>query len=67
MSSRLEVGVVDAIGLDFQDGELIDQLADRYEAMVKYADRPRAEEFLRQFDEMWETAIIDPNLRRLNI
>lgn len=43
------------------------QLADRYEAMVKYADRPRAEEFLRQFDEMWETAIIDPNLRRLNI
>ncbi|MCI0400138.1 MAG: hypothetical protein L0Z68_02385 [Gammaproteobacteria bacterium] len=60
-------GYNEAILIADATGYIHRQLADRFEATLSYNNRPVANELLRQFDEMWETAILDPNLRRLYI
>ena len=41
--------------------------ADRYDGVANFADRRYATELAREFDDIWERAAPDPNLRRLNI
>ncbi|MDH5436680.1 MAG: acyltransferase [Gammaproteobacteria bacterium] len=63
-------------GYDFRDfnealliadntGFLHKQLADRYEGIVNFNNPMEANEKNRFFTRVWETAEIDPNLRRL--
>ncbi|MBM2829850.1 MAG: hypothetical protein HW411_640 [Gammaproteobacteria bacterium] len=41
--------------------------ADRYEATVNFNDRRQSKHLQKGFEGMWETAIPDPNLRRVNL
>ncbi len=43
------------------------ELADRYEAVADFADRGRASDLQRKFEEMWAIATQDPNLRQMRI
>jgi hypothetical protein len=46
-------------------GAIYRSMADRYEATVTFGDRQVAMELLRHFDAMWESAQVDPGLRRM--
>ena len=48
-------------------GTVYQSLADRYDATVNFHDPAGASDLIREFDEKWETAQPDPNLRRLGI
>lgn len=50
-----------------QAGYLLRRAADRYEAEVCFNDPLRARELAKQFEELWERSIDDPNLRRLHL
>ncbi len=39
----------------------------RYEATANFNDRKKCKYFDEQFVEMWESASLDPNLRRMNL
>lgn len=39
--------------------------SERYEGTVNFKDRRQATNYLRQFNEMWELASPDPNLRKM--
>ncbi len=41
--------------------------ADRYEAKLNFSDKRQSKMLLKEFEEMWETAKPDPNLRRMSI
>jgi len=41
--------------------------AERYEATINFNDRRQSQHLQKGFDEMWESAIPDPNLRRVNL
>jgi hypothetical protein len=43
------------------------QQSDRYEATVSFNDPRLAQELTRQFEEMWQTAVQDVNLRRSHL
>lgn len=43
------------------------RLSDRFEANVNFNDPRTAQELGRQFEEMWQTAVSDINLRRTNL
>lgn len=53
--------LVDGTGLVYRG------LANRYEATVSFNDRNAAREQLRQFDEMWESSVTAPSLRRISL
>ncbi len=42
-------------------------LSDRFEGAVNFNDPRMAQELARQFEEMWQTAVPDVNLRRSNL
>ena len=48
-------------------GVVLRSLADRFEASVSFADKLQARELLRQFDEMWQSAVSAPSLRRISL
>lgn len=41
--------------------------AERYDANVNFNDRRESKHLLKEFEEMWEMATQDPNLRRMTI
>ena len=41
--------------------------ADRFEAWASYHQPLRARELLKTFEDAWEHAIVDPNMRRLHL
>ncbi len=41
--------------------------AERFEASLNFCDKRRSKMLLNQFDEMWETATPDANLRKIQI
>jgi hypothetical protein len=53
--------IVDGTGVVFRD------LASRFEGTVSFNDRHLARELLRQFDEMWESSVSAPGLRRMSL
>jgi len=53
--------VVDGTGVVYRG------LANRFEATVSFNDRNLARELLRQFDEMWQTSVSAPSLRRMSL
>jgi hypothetical protein len=53
--------LVDGAGLIYR------MLSDRYEATVSFNDPRRAQDLGRQFEEMWQTAAPDTNLRRAHL
>lgn len=53
--------IVDGAGVIYRS------LSDRYEGTVCFNDPRLAGELGRQFEEMWQTATPDPNLRRAHI
>jgi len=42
-------------------------LSDRYEGVANFHAPDVATELLRRFDDLWQTALPDPNLRRLSL
>ncbi|MFH0341099.1 MAG: hypothetical protein ACHBNF_03005 [Chromatiales bacterium] len=42
-------------------------LSDRYEGVANFHAPDVAKELLRRFDDLWQTALPDPNLRRLSL
>ena len=53
--------VVDTTGMVYR-GQ-----ANRYEATVTFGDRNLARETARQFDEIWQTSLSPPSLRRMSL
>lgn len=53
--------VVDSAGVIYR------ALSDRYEANVNFNDPRSAQDLSRQFEEMWQTATPDANLRRAHL
>lgn len=53
--------IVDGAGVIYR------QLSDRYEASVSFNNPRLAGELGRQFEDMWQTASADANLRRANL
>jgi len=53
--------LVDGTGLIYRT------LSDRYEGTVDFNDPRRAQDLGRQFEEMWQTASPDANLRRAHV
>jgi hypothetical protein len=45
-------------------GVIYRTLSDRFEATINFNDGRTAQNLLRQFEEMWQTATLDQNLRR---
>ena len=50
-----------------QKGYVRSPLSDRYEGVANFHAPDVAKELLRRFDELWQTALPDPNLRRLSL
>ncbi|MGH8490419.1 MAG: hypothetical protein ACREXS_16525 [Gammaproteobacteria bacterium] len=50
-----------------QKGYVHSRLSDRYEGVANFHAPDVAKELLRRFDELWQTALPDPNLRRLSL
>ena len=46
-------------------GYLYRELADRFEGVARFNDPAQARMLLRDFDDMWEVARLDPNLRQM--
>ena len=53
---------------------LVDQTAflhrlnwDRFEATVNFNDRRQSKYYLKEFEEMWDASVTDPNLRRISL
>lgn len=75
LSSFIQIRVPSPEYRDFNEAFLVAdgtgyihrQLADRYDGLGSFADRRRCIDLLRRFDEIWERAEPDPNLRRLGI
>lgn len=53
--------IVDAAGVVYRSH------SDTFEATVSFNDPRKAQELGRQFEEMWQTAIQDPNLRAAHL
>jgi hypothetical protein len=53
--------IVDGTGLIYR------RHADRFDASVNFNDPHMAQELARQFNEMWQTAVSDVNLRRTSL
>ena len=75
LSSYIEVRVQGKRFKDFNESWLIADAtawirrpyADRYQAEVDFSAARKLREVLQDFDAMWNEAIHDPNLRRLNL
>ncbi|MGH8507353.1 MAG: hypothetical protein ACREVH_01340 [Gammaproteobacteria bacterium] len=50
-----------------QKGYVHSRLSDRYEGVANFHAPDAATELLRRFDELWQTALPDPNFRRLSL
>ena len=50
-----------------QKGYVHSPLSDRYEGVANFHAPDVAKELLRRYDELWQTALPDPNLRRLSL
>lgn len=50
-----------------ETGYLYKPVASRYEGKASFHDGPRCRELLKQFQERWDLALPDPELRRLHI
>jgi hypothetical protein len=50
-----------------QKGYVHSRLSDRYEGVANFHAPDAAKELLRRFDDLWQTALSDPNLRRLSL
>ncbi|MGH8523082.1 MAG: hypothetical protein ACREXY_02325 [Gammaproteobacteria bacterium] len=50
-----------------QTGYVHSRLSDRYEGVANFHAPDAAKELLRRFDDLWQTALPDPNLRRLSL
>ena len=48
-------------------GYLYRENANRYEGKINFNSPRECKNLLDKFDEMWETALIDKNLRRIHI
>ncbi len=75
LSSFIEIKIP---GPDFQDynqamlladesGFIYRKHSDRYDALAHFNDKSYVSELKRQFEDIWETAEIDPNFRRLSL
>ena len=53
--------VVDGAGVIYR------RLSDRFEATVNFNNPHMARDLVRQFEEMWQTAVPDINLRRSHL
>jgi len=50
-----------------ETGYLHREHAERFEGEVNFNDKRQSKHLLQQFEEMWETASPDPNLRRVHV
>jgi hypothetical protein len=50
-----------------EDGYVHRRLADRYEAEAGFNSPRQVRDMNKQFEEMWQESVSDPNLRRLHI
>ena len=75
LSTFIEFRKVGAEHKDFNEAFLLadssgvihQRLSDRFDATANFNHRPDAQRLQRQFDEVWEKATPDPNLRRLSL
>ncbi len=75
LSSFLEIRVPAEQHRDFNEAFMIvdgtgfihRELADRYEGLADFANRGRASDLQRKFEEMWAIATQDPNLRQMRL
>ncbi len=75
LSSFMEIRVLCPEDQDFnqafliadQTGYIRRELADRYEGVACFNDRAKAGEMARLFNQLWEPAIQDPNLRQVRL
>lgn len=59
------LGFNEAMLIADSTGVIHRQLSDRYDGIANFNDKSLAGQLLQQFDEIWEKATIDSNLRRL--
>ncbi len=56
-----------ALMLVDETGYIFRELSDRYEGLVSFNDHAQTRYFTREFEKMWEIAVLDPDLRQMKI